>query len=739
MTRLSIANAEPIGARVVTSMFGANLLFNRDRPLDGSYGDVFDLAGATEVRYPGGSITEWMFDVTRPDKTSAWGDDGNLYQLLPLTEFMAWAAANNHVVTIVIPTRDVLGSGLRGTREVSEEAIKEIGVFVRQLLNERYGSAEVSTLEIGNEYYYSGEMSAIEYGKVASAVALEIDRQIAAFRAINNLPDSWEGPRVAVQMGQAGTSGTPGWIQNDQIMAEFNAREAAAVDAVTGHFYALENVDYDTNVHWMFRLMETWQSDSRFGYLDYVVTEWNADMHSTTLTGLLNVSSITIMLGEMVKYGVDAAHIWPLQQTTINDLAGNEGNGTLTAVGEMFRMLSTNVRGGYLDYRQIETDYVFHSFSRPDETVVLVSSRTGERQTFTQDVDQLVEDYGRIRATLLSVDGDPLDPSADAVIRTFWLEADWRGTVSFALGPYETIMLEIMEEPVSRYTRQASGSAAADLLKGGAGNDRLNGRAGADDLFGRSGDDTLDGGEGKDRLIGGIGNDIFYVNRVDDVVIERRFGGTDTIRTSVSLQLPANVDNLQATGERSIALTGNGLDNNILGNAGANRLYGWSGDDTVSGAGGNDNLFGNRGDDTLNGGRGNDCLSDPLGDNLLRGGIGNDFLLGGGGRDELRGGDGDDSIFGGGGADLIGGGRGNDVISGGVGNDTFVFHIQSGRDAIRDFEVGSDQFRFLGQLAVEFANRDYVLLQRNGATMLELGDVSIWLGDVSVRDVSELF
>jgi hypothetical protein len=53
--------------------------------------------------------------------------------------------------------------------------------------------------------------------------------------------------------------------------------------------------------------------------------------------------------------------------------------------------------------------------------------------------------------------------------------------------------------------------------------------------------------------------------------------GTDTIESSISHTLGANVENLVLTGTADINGTGNALDNVLTGNTGANRLDGGAG------------------------------------------------------------------------------------------------------------------------------------------------------------------
>jgi Ca2+-binding RTX toxin-like protein len=152
--------------------------------------------------------------------------------------------------------------------------------------------------------------------------------------------------------------------------------------------------------------------------------------------------------------------------------------------------------------------------------------------------------------------------------------------------------------------------------------------------------------------------------------------------------------NLYATGNKSARnrtfnVTGNSLDNTIIGTDQFNELRGLKGNDTLYGLGekdtlygedGNDTLYGGEGDDELFGGIGNDTLygenasedvTDGFYDDELHGDEGNDTLYGGIGDDKLDGGDGDDRLIG---FDSLGVNIGDetDTLTGGGGKDYFV-------------------------------------------------------------------
>jgi Ca2+-binding RTX toxin-like protein len=140
-------------------------------------------------------------------------------------------------------------------------------------------------------------------------------------------------------------------------------------------------------------------------------------------------------------------------------------------------------------------------------------------------------------------------------------------------------------------------SAGHVQIDGGEGNDSLYGSTGNDLLIGGLGNDTLRGGQGADTLKGGLGNDLMIVNDTRDVLIELAGGGTDTVKSRVTMTLGDNLENLTLTDKGLINGTGNALNNKLTGNDSANQLDGGDGADTLNGAKGNDTLTGGAGKD----------------------------------------------------------------------------------------------------------------------------------------------
>jgi Ca2+-binding RTX toxin-like protein len=141
----------------------------------------------------------------------------------------------------------------------------------------------------------------------------------------------------------------------------------------------------------------------------------------------------------------------------------------------------------------------------------------------------------------------------------------------------------------------------------------LTGDAGDNTLTGGDLADTLAGGAGADVLTGGGGNDVYVVDAKPKIV-ETADGGVDTVRSSISFTLQANVEHLDLTGTRGSTGNGNMMDNAITGNDAANLLAGRAGADTLSGGAGGDTLDGEAGADALIGGAGADRFAFGPGD-----------------------------------------------------------------------------------------------------------------------------
>ncbi|WP_310467570.1 calcium-binding protein [Sphingomonas sp.] len=258
-------------------------------------------------------------------------------------------------------------------------------------------------------------------------------------------------------------------------------------------------------------------------------------------------------------------------------------------------------------------------------------------------------------------------------------------------------------------------------------------------LTGTLGNNLLDGGAGTDRMTGLAGNDTYFVDSATDLVVEALAQGTDTVLSSVTLTLAANVENLTLTGAAALNGTGNAGRNSVTGNDAINTLYGGLENDILTGAGGNDLLYGEDGNDALNGGLGNDRLDGGLGIDIafyyqVAAGVtvdlnlttaqntvaaGTDTLIGvenihgsylGG--DTLTGNASANTIAGNGGADTLRGGAGNDTLLGGEGDD--IIHADADND-VMDGGNGIDRISFAAIAAAVTVDLNVTGAQITGA------------------------
>ncbi len=345
-------------------------------------------------------------------------------------------------------------------------------------------------------------------------------------------------------------------------------------------------------------------------------------------------------------------------------LFGNDGSDTLDGgVGndELYGGEGSNV---YRFGRGYEQDFIVQS-----ETV------NGQLNTILLASDVLPADV------TVSRDGDDLvvkinDTSDQISVRGFFADAaNEIQQVTFADGTqWSASVLRQLAETIA-------GTDDEDVLLGTADDNVIYGLGGNDIINAYEGNDFLDGGAGSDDMYGELGDDTYLVDNAADIVNEFDGEGIDTILSSVTLTLSANVENLTLTGTAAINGTGNSLANILLGNSANNTLDGGAGADTMSGGAGNDTYVLNSTSDvvTENAGEGADLVKSnvtyTLSTNVENLTLTGTSAINGTGNsldNVITGNSAANTLNGGAGRDIINGGAGADKMYGGVGDDTYT-------------------------------------------------------------------
>lgn len=319
------------------------------------------------------------------------------------------------------------------------------------------------------------------------------------------------------------------------------------------------------------------------------------------------------------------------------------------------------------------------------------------------------------------------------------LDGEWGESTFTAFEGFEKLNGSLIFEGTSR----------GDVVRSGAGKDRLSGEAGGDILFSGANADKIFGGKGNDQLGPGRGNDMVFGGAGIDTITYADLQGVGASQINL-VSGKASGGQIGTDTFSSIEnVVGSGGNDRIVGTQAANRLDGGRGNDTIISKDGSDRLFGGRGDDNLVatrnddqlfGGTGSDEMSGGRGNDRLDGAEGADALFGGRGNDFLFGSFGNDTLVGSEGADRIIGGTGGDRLIGGAQRDTFVFNEWSGRDLVKDFQIGFDRIELVGALSdMSLAQVIDTAVGGVGFVRLELSaSATVVLRDVTLDQLDEL-
>ncbi|RON27000.1 calcium-binding protein, partial [Pseudomonas frederiksbergensis] len=327
-------------------------------------------------------------------------------------------------------------------------------------------------------------------------------------------------------------------------------------------------------------------------------------------SNLQNVENVTLTgLGAFTVIGNDLNNTL-LGNAYVNDLQGGGGNDWLDG-GVGADILS----GGNGDDTYVITDNAANVTELADEGHDLI------RTTVSYILSANVEDSVLLGAAALNLTGNELDNSLTGNAAANLLDGKTGAdTLDGGAGNDTYIVDNVGDTVIERGTLLTEIDTVLSSISYTLGSnlenltlsdtDHLDGTGNAlnNRLIGNSGNNVLDGGIGADVMSGGSGNDTYIVDNLKDVVTESSLLASeiDTVRSSVSWTLGANLENLTLTGSNNLNGVGNTLNNVLTGNSGNNQLNGGAGNDLLDGGAGNDLLVGGLGADTLTGGSGAD-------------------------------------------------------------------------------------------------------------------------------------
>lgn len=472
-------------------LFGGNILAPRTEMTGpNSYADAIEELGITTLRYPGGSLTEYYYDISNPDANIAvHATTGEETFFVPLSDFMEYAGENGHPVSIVIPTRSFVGNEMTDAGDRLPDFDADIlKGFVQDVVSGVYGDANVISFELGNEYWGSGEMNAAEYGMLANEMITTIADALAEIESevpgasdisitvqmgtnynYSNLSNEYEGMSAdevvadinatyGTQMGDEVIrgSGEVNWttVNNHILISQLDENAMAEVDGVVAHVYSKAPVIENSRYYDLDTINSTWMEVRED--LEIHVTEWNQKGSTNAFDsnedyGLFQAHEMLNTLEAFMLSGVDQAQVWPLIQNTPNALSSGFEHNEATAPGEFFAMMSESLPGkkmiDFTSGRETEANengVDVHGFAGEGELTFYLANPSHDNGVSTQiDFGNLIEAHGGVDILHLGVEEgeNPGDNDSAAVVE----EVDEEEVLSDGVLSVDLAPGEIME------------------------------------------------------------------------------------------------------------------------------------------------------------------------------------------------------------------------------------------------------------------------------------------------------
>lgn len=537
--------------------FGGNIILTNDSAAAGSpYRDMLDEIRFTNLRYPGGGVTEdqtWqngglakMFGS--PMKPGSEGYVMTIREALQLCE------DNGSSMSIVIPTfqfYDTASQSFDGTGFQ-----RYVGELEKAILE--FPEIKISGFEIGNEYW--AKLKATDYGIIA-------DKQIPVLDALNDrlagqLGRDWDRPDIGLQAGTAWRSS--GVQESKQIAAQISLANRELVDTIHQHAYPNPHKDFELQKDGAMKPADVFETLDGFrSDLKVSLSEFNIGIHAGQ-DPVYGVNQGALWIEEFSRHvdaGVDAMDHWGLAYkwltTKFYDTKfppSESSNGEIAAIatpmGQIYDLASSHLIGKStmsdktaIQGIKIEGQMGITGFEEAGERVVFLSNMSGKDAT----VDLSAFSGKAVFAHHIVPADSPESPWYDEAVTSLPSGdqiIDARGDMKVISGGglqdevtlgNDQMLVVIIGDADRDYVIEGThnvtdprtgqvddlivGGSGRDILRGHVGNDTLDGGKGSDVLLGGHGNDVLSGGEGDDILFSGDGADSLSGGKGNDVLV----------------------------------------------------------------------------------------------------------------------------------------------------------------------------------------------------------------------------